>query len=79
MSEMYFTCTLFWDVITLPMSLFCFLHAVCVIVSKQIEKVPRGIQGEKSSKDMASSGNLVSTIAAHASLKKGDETRCTEG
>ena len=32
----------------------------------KIEKVPRGIRGEKSSKDMASSGNLVSTIGALA-------------
>ena len=30
----------------------------------KIEKVPRGIRGEKSSKDMASSRNLVSTIGA---------------
>ena len=37
----------------------------------KIEKVPRGIQGEKSSKDMASSRNLVSTIGAQASPKKG--------
>ena len=35
------------------------------------EKVPRGIRGEKSSKDMASSRNLVSTM--------GDGTRCPEG
>ena len=28
----------------------------------KIEKVPRGIQSEKSSEDMASSRNLVSTI-----------------
>ena len=28
----------------------------------KIEKVPRGIRGEKSSKDMASSRNLVSTM-----------------
>ena len=33
----------------------------------KIEKVPRGIRGEKSSKDMASSVNLVSTIGALAS------------
>ena len=33
----------------------------------KIEKVPRGIRGEKSSKDMASSRNLVSTIGAQAS------------
>ena len=45
----------------------------------KIEKVPRGIQGEKSSKDMASSRNLVSTIRAQASPKKGDGTRCPEG
>ena len=35
------------------------------ILSK-IEKVPRGIRGEKSSKDIASSRNLVSTIGALA-------------
>ena len=33
-------------------------------VESKIEKVPRGIRGEKSSKDMTSSGNLVSTIGA---------------
>ena len=41
------------------------------VISK-IEKVPRGIRGEKSSKDMASSRNLVSTIGALASPKMGD-------
>ena len=46
---------------------------------KQIEKVPRGIQGERSSKDMASSSNLVSTTGAQASPKKWDGTRCPEG
>ena len=45
----------------------------------KIEKVPRGIRGEKSSKDMASSRNLVSTIGASASPKMGDGTRCPEG
>ena len=49
-----------------------------LFVSK-IEKVPRGIRGEKSSKDMASSRNLVSTIGALASPKMGDGTRCPEG
>ena len=39
-----------------------------------MEKVPRGITGEKSSRDMASSRNLVSTIGAQASPKKGDGT-----
>ena len=48
------------------------------MISK-IEKVPRGIRGEKSSKDMASSRNLVSTIGALASPKMGDGTRCPEG
>ena len=47
--------------------------------SRKIEKVPRGIRGEKSSKDMASSRNLVSTIGALASPKMGDGTRCPEG
>ena len=41
----------------------------------KIEKVPRGIRGEKSSKDMASSRNLVSTVGAQASPKKRDGTR----
>ena len=43
------------------------------------KKVPRGIQCEKSSKDMASSRNLVSTIGAQASPKKGDGTGCPKG
>ena len=45
----------------------------------EIEKVPRGIRGEKSSKDMASSRNLVSTIGTLASPKMGDGTRYPEG
>ena len=48
-------------------------------ITSKIEKVPRGIRGEKSSKDMASSRNLVSTIGALASPKMGDGTRCPEG
>ena len=46
-----------------------------VILSQRskIEKVPWGIWGEKSSKDMASSRNLVSTIGALASPKMGDK------
>ena len=40
----------------------------------KIEKVPRGIRGEKSSKDMASSRNLVLTTGALASPKMGDQT-----
>ena len=48
-------------------------------VQSKIEKVPRGIRDEKSSKDMASSRNLVSTIGALASPKMGDGTRCPEG
>ena len=47
--------------------------------TSKIEKVPRGIRGEKSSKDMASSRNLVSTIGALACPKMGDGTRCPEG
>ena len=38
-----------------------------ISIIRKIEKVPRGIRGEKSSKDMASSRNLVSTIGAQAS------------
>ena len=46
----------------------------------KIEIVPRGIKGEKSSEDMASSRNLVSRIGAQASPKKGgDGTRRPEG
>ena len=45
----------------------------------KIEKVPRGFQDEKWSKDMASSRNLVSIIGAQASSKRGDGTRCLEG
>ena len=50
-----------------------------IIRQSKIEKVPRGIQGGKSSKDMGRSRNLVSTIGAQASPKKGDRTRCPEG
>ena len=49
------------------------------LIKAKNEKVPRDIQGEKSSKDMASSRNLVSTIWAQASPENGDETRCLEG
>ena len=45
----------------------------------KIEKVPRGIRGEKSSKDMASSRNLVSTIGAFASPKLGTEPGVRKG
>ena len=38
---------------------------------RKIEKVPRGIQSEKSSKDTASSKNTVSTIGTQASPKRG--------
>ena len=44
------------------------------VVEGKIEKVPRGIRGEKSSKDMASSRNSVSTIGALASPKIWIET-----
>ena len=44
----------------------------------KIEKVPRGIQDEKSSKDMASSRNLVNNWSTSKS-QKGDGTRCPEG
>ena len=55
----------------------------CNIVEVQsprskIEKVPRSIRGEKSSKDMASSRNLVSTIAL-ASPKWGTEPGVRKG
>ena len=50
-----------------------------IFIPCKIEKVPRDIRGEKSSKDMASSRNMVSTIEALASPKMGDGTRCPEG
>ena len=52
---------------------------VLAYFTSKIEKVPRGIRGEKSSKDMTSSRNSVSTIRALASPKMGDGTRCPEG
>ena len=49
------------------------MYSLCcnnvLVWRSKIEKVPRGIRGEKSSKDMASSRNLVSTIGALASPK----------
>ena len=61
--------------VPVPMSFIC---GELSRLSK-IEKVPRGIRGEKSSKDMARSRNLVSTIGVLASPKMGDGTRCPEG
>ena len=49
------------------------LMTILKIIMSKIEKVPRGIRGEKSSKDMASSRSLVSTIGALASPKMGTE------
>ena len=49
------------------------------MVKSKIEKVPRGIRGEKSSKDMASSRNLVSTIGSLASPKMGTEPGVRKG
>ena len=46
-----------------------------LIVLSKIEKVLRGLQGEKSSRDTASLRNLVSTIGAQASPEKGEGTR----
>ena len=55
----------------------CIFHPCYKLAQKwingKIEKVPRGIRGEKSSKDMASSRSLVSTIGALASPKMGTE------
>ena len=50
-----------------------------IVLKSKIEKAPRGIRDEKSSKDMAISRNLVSTIGAQASPTMGDGTRCPEG
>ena len=60
------------------MSLFCFLHAVRVIVSKQIEKVQKGIQGEKSSKEWQVRGIWFQQYE-YKQVPKVDETRCPEG
>ena len=40
-------------------------------IGSKIEKVPRGIRGERSSKDMASSRNLVSTIGSISKSQNG--------
>ena len=45
----------------------------------EIEKVPRGFQCDKSNKDMVSLRNLVSTIGAQASPKKGTEPGVWKG
>ena len=45
----------------------------------KIEKIPMGIQGQNSGKDMASSRNLVSTSAAQASPKTGAELGVRKG
>ena len=50
-----------------------------VPVKSKLEKEPRGIRGEKSSKIMASSRNLFSTIGAQASPTMGNGIRCPEG
>ena len=73
-----------WEHFRLLQSDDCCMIQLCAIMrifsnEGKIEKVPRGIRGEKSSKDMASSRNLVSTIGALASPKMGDGTRCPEG
>ena len=68
------------DQVSGGVSVLCWHAApVAYVLWSKIEKVPRGIPGEKSSKDMASSRNLVSTIGALASPKMGDGTRCPEG
>ena len=48
-------------------------------MQSKIEKVPRDIQGTKSSKDIANSRNLVSTIGAQASQKRGTEPGVRKG
>ena len=50
----------------LSTSIYTFLY-----MQSKIKRVPRGIRGEKSSKVMASSRNLFSTIGAQASPKMG--------
>ena len=42
-----------------------------IMKKSKIEKLPKGIRGEKSSTDLASSRNTVSTIGAKASPKMG--------
>ena len=49
------------------------------VLRSKIEKAPRSIRGEKSSEDMVSSRNLVSTIGAQASPTMGGGTRCPKG
>ena len=58
-SSPFFTCANFRS---LPAAHGRCSKIICRVLCK-IEKVPRGIRGEKSSKDMASSRNLVSTMS----------------
>ena len=60
------------------MSTFMYINIMQVLRQSKIENVPRGIRGEKSSKDMTSSRNLVSTIGAQANPTMGDGTSCPE-
>ena len=62
----------------LIISFISFVRVLCTSESK-VERGPTNIRGEKSSKDMASSKNLISTIGAEASPKMGDATRCPLG
>ena len=60
---------------------YLFCHMICRFLGllSKIEKVTRGFQGEKSGKDTGnSSGNVVWTIGAWASPKRGG-TRYPEG
>ena len=67
------------DVVLHMIEAMKFVLFLSLYVECKIEKVPRGIRGEKSSKDMASSRNLVSAIGALASPKMGTEPGVRKG
>ena len=47
----------------------CAVFDGSVLLTGKIEKVPRGMQGEKSSKDIASSRDVVSTVSYSVTKK----------
>ena len=69
-----------WTVLHMTAVTFLRQEAICKnVVERKTEKVPWGIQGEKSSKDMASWRNVVSTIGAQASPKQRTEPGVRKG
>ena len=77
--RMVFTFLSWLDLLGVALACRISIRKIVNLLLRKIEKVPRGNPGEKSSKDMANSRNLVSTIGAQASPTMGDGTRCPDG